>query len=124
MPATAARAAFIRSEFRSVSIGPVTATVNVYGSKARRTQEPIPTFFVHKEDAEAINTQMMALLGAGHRSVKQTVAGEKHGLDLDYSQKTPKIRVIDSEHKIDAPAIVTGIGIDLDTEETVLESYT
>jgi hypothetical protein len=45
MPATPARIGFITQDYRVVTSGPDTAVQAKYGSMARNTDDPLPTFF-------------------------------------------------------------------------------
>ncbi len=123
MPATPSRAQFIRQEFRSVTNGPVSSVVAAYGESARRTTEPIETFFVHQADAQAKCDERMVLLSASRRQMTQTINGEATGLGLSYTSGSPSVQVIDDERAINHAALVSEIIISFADEATTIQSW-
>lgn len=123
MPATAERAQFIRSEFRSVSNGPNASIVAAYGNLAKRSEQPIETFFVAKDDAQAMCDERAALLGQHNRLLKNTVNGVETGLALDYVGVTPTALVIDDEGAINNEALISEVTMDFDKKITTLETW-
>lgn len=123
MPATAARAQFIRQEFRSVTNGPVTAVETAWGSLARRTSAPIETFFEVEADAQDICDERISLLSASRRRFTQQIQGEATGMGLSYITASPCATVKDSDRLMDGPALVSEIQIDFGKEVTQLELW-
>lgn len=123
MPATPAQAAFVRQQFRSVTVGPNASVDNLYGSLARKTSGPIETFFEVEGDADAMLTERLTLLGADRRRMVQTVSGAATGLGMTYIGATPSVLVIDDDRLIDQPALISEITVDFAKEETTLESW-
>lgn len=123
MPTTPERAAFIREQFRVVS-APTNPTIEaLYGSDARRTTEPIETFFEAEADAQAIRDERAALLGINSRRIRMTVSGEKTGLDMAYIGTPPTVVVVDTDKQANFPALVSEIGLNFDSETTELEVW-
>lgn len=123
MSATAARAQFIRQQFRSVTNGPVSGVVTAWGDLARKTTEPIPTFFETSADAQTICDERMTLLSASRRRMTQEVQGEDVGLGIDYTTSSPTATVIDDDRLLDAAMLFAEIGINFGTEKTTLETW-
>ena len=123
MPATIERAAFIREEFRIAKAGPNTSVVANHGDNARRSKEPIPTYFVYEADAQIMATERLALLSSERRIFDQQVAKESVGLSLQYLQGPPTIRVIDDERGADHSALVYEIGVEYVSETTKIGSW-
>lgn len=123
MVATPARIAFITQEFRTVKDGPTTAVDTKYGAAARKTTEPVETFFEAEADAQAMCTERRTLQGADRRRFVQTVQGEATGLGLTYSTTSPVATVIDDERQANHTAAVSEITIDFQNEKTKLETW-
>lgn len=121
MPATPARIGFITEEFRratSLSSGAATK----YGEKARRS-DLIETFFEDADDAQAMADERLALLSADRRRFSHVVSGVSTGLDLDYTETTPTVTVIDDQRLADHEALVSEIIIDFEKDQTTLETW-
>lgn len=123
MPATAAQAAFVRQQFRSVAVGPQATVDSLYGALARKTTGPIETFFEVEGDADAILAERLKLLGSNRRRMVQTVSGAATGLGLSYIGGTPTAQVVDDDRLIDQQALISEITVDFSKEETTLESW-
>ena len=123
MPATADRAQFIRQEFRSASNGPVAAVVTAFGELARRTREPIETFFESEADAQALCDERMVLLGASNRRMSLAVSGEQTGMDMAYIGTSPTVTVIDDDRALNGDMLVTEFAIDFGAEQTTAETW-
>jgi hypothetical protein len=123
MPATNARAAFIREQFRIVTSGPDTAIDALWGKLARRTTEPVETLFVSKNDAQVILDNRISLVGSGRRRMVQEVLGEQTGLGIDYTTGSPTATVIDDDRELNAPMLISEITIDFGAQKTKIESW-
>lgn len=123
MPATAARAQFIRQQFRSVTNGPASGVVTAWGDLSRKTTEPIPTFFESSADAQSICDERMALLSASRRRMSLVVSGEATGLSIAYSTASPVATVIDDDRLLNTAMLFAEIGIDFGSETTKLELW-
>lgn len=123
MPATATRAQFIRNEFRSLTYGPVTEVQTAFGELARRTKEPIPTFFENVSDTQAMCTERMSLLSASRRRMEMTVSGEQTGMDIALTTATPTVTMIDDDRGLNRAALVSAVTIDFGKETTTLELW-
>ena len=123
MPATPARIALVTQEFRTVKDGPTTAVDTKYGAAARKTEEPIETFFEVEADAQSMCTERRTLLGRDARRFVQTVQGEATGMGLSYSTTSPVATVIDDERLANHTAAISEITIDFDKEKTKLETW-
>jgi hypothetical protein len=123
MSATAARAEYIKAGFRTVDAGPDSSVLAKYADAARKTTEPVPTFFEIEADAQAICDERMALLSNDMRRFNHSIAGENIGLDLDYSQSTPKIDVIDVRRDANHQAVAAEITIDFSKQQTSITTW-
>ena len=123
MPATAARAQFIRQQFRSVTNGPVTAVVTAFGDLARRTSEPIETFFEHADDAQDMCDERIALQSAQRRRLAMQVSGEATGLGISYTATSPTVTMIDDDRLINKAALISELSIDFGKETTQFELW-
>jgi hypothetical protein len=126
MPATQDRAEFISSEFRIAKSGPDAAVVSKYGSKARKTNQPIPSFFEDREDAEAVQAMRHSLLSGDRRRFVATISGETSGLDIAMLSDPPTVTLVDEvpgEAMFNAPVIVCEAYISFKSETTRLEVW-
>lgn len=123
MPATGARAAFIKQQFRTVKNGPSAPVTAKYGASARRSKEAIETFFEVEADAQAICNELMTLLSADRRRFEQVISGEATGLGLNYIAGAPTVTVIDDERSANLNALVSEIAINFTDETTKIESW-
>ncbi len=123
MPATAARASFIKSEFRIVKNGPNATVVAKYGDSARRTKETIPTFFEVEADAQAMCDERAALLSGDRRRFDQSISGEQTGMGINYVSGSPTVNVIDDDRLANHNAVISDLKINFTKETTQIESW-
>lgn len=123
MPATAARAAFIKEEYRTVNNGPDSGVVTKYGDLARKSKEAIPTFFETEADAQAMCDERMTLLSADRRRFQQTISGEATGLGVSYILGSPTVRIIDDDRDALHLSIISELTIDFTNETTRIETW-
>lgn len=123
MPATPARIGFITQPYRVATAGPDEAVKQKYGSLARDTTEPLPTFFDSISDTQTICDERHTLLKADRRRFQQAVNGEDFGLSLDYEQVTPTVTVIDDERAANLPASIVDFTVDLENGRTTVITW-
>lgn len=123
MPATASRIGFITQEFRTVTAGPDSTVDTKYGKLARKTDEPIETYFDDVADAQAICNARKTLLSADRRRFQQSVSGETFALGLTYNQTTPAVTVSDTERLANLSAAIVEIGIDFEAEKSSVMTW-
>ena len=112
MPAEPTRIGFVQSEFRRAIA--TTSTVRTrYGSLARKTDDPIPTFFDNVADAVTIAGDRQALMSAERRRFRVGVSSVEEALALSYIGAVPKGRYVDSERNANLPVLVSEITVDL-----------
>ena len=68
MPATPARIGFITQEFR-LAVAQDLSVKTRHGNQARKTEEPMPTFFDSADDAQVVAAARQALLEIGRAHV-------------------------------------------------------
>lgn len=122
MTATPAQIGFITQEFRTVESSDSSAATK-YGDAARKSEQPIETFFEVVADAQSMCDERKTLLAADRRRFTMTVSGESTGLGMAYTSSTPAVTVIDDERQANMPALVSEITIDFDAEQTRLETW-
>lgn len=123
MPATAARIAFITEQYRLATAGPDSNVVAKYGSLARDTEEPIPTFFDDILDVAAAVDARILLLSADRRRMQFSVRGEDTGLALAYGSTTPAVTMIDAQRSLNKPGAVVEFSIDFDKGVSTLVTW-
>lgn len=123
MPATSSRIGFILQDLRIVTAGPDSSVDTKYGKLARKTDEPIETYFDDIADAQAICNARKALLSADRRRFQQSISGEAFALGLSYNQTTPAVTVVDSERQANLPAAIVEIGIDFEAGKSTVMTW-
>lgn len=123
MPATASRIGFITQEFRTSTAGPDATVSALYGNAARDTDAPIETFFDSQSDAQAMADERLALLKIQRSLVKVSVQGEDTAASMNFSTLLPVVRVIDDEQDRNALALVVGVGLDMKTGRSTLDTW-
>ena len=123
MPATPSRIGFIINEFRVVTAGPNSTVDALYGNRARDTKEPVETFFDSDADAQAMANERLALLEVQRSLVTVQMNGVDVAAGLDPSLTVPTVRIIDDEQDRNSQALVVGITIDMNTEQSTLETW-
>lgn len=119
MPATPARAAFVREPFRrAVAITPGAATR--HGKLARESDDPVETFFDDVDDAQTLATARQSLLSPERYRFRVAVAGIDEVRALSYIGQTVLARYADGERGIDMTAIVSEIVIDPGQNRAIL----
>ena len=120
MPATAARAAFIAEEFRTVKNDNTTMQTR-YGALARQSDDPVPTFFDSVTDAQTVCDERMTLLATERRLFKVNVRGVEEVLALAYASASPVVSFVDPERGITKTVLVSEINaIDFAKDQCVL----
>lgn len=112
MPATSARIGFIQSEFRKV-VSTTTAAQTRHGTLARKSEDPIETFFDNTADAQVVSDARQALLSAERRRFRVSVTGIDEVLALNYLGAVPLGRYKDTERAANMPVLISEIAIDL-----------
>lgn len=112
MPATPSRIGFVQSEFRRATSTTATAQTR-YGSLARKTDDPVVTFFDNVADAQVVANARQALMSAERRRFRVGVSTVEEALALSYLGAVPNGRYVDSERNADLPVLVSEITIDL-----------
>jgi hypothetical protein len=123
MPATSDRAQYVKQGFRITEVGPVFDVVAKYGDSARKSIEPIATFFETEADAEAIRNERLFLLSRDARLFNHVVAGEALGLGMTYNVAAPQCTVIDDLRTANYPAVVAEIKINFGNQTTDLLTW-
>lgn len=116
MPATTARATFIRSEFRRV-VSNTSAMQTRYGNYARISDDPIETFFDSTTDAQVVANARQALLGVERRRFKPVVNDITDALALTFASSAPLATYTDAERSVlPTTMIISDMVIDLDKQ--------
>lgn len=127
MPASSARIAFVRQQYRT-AVAEDEDVKTAYGESARDSSdddgEPIETFFDSVADAQAMADERLALLSADRRRFRQDVDEVLSFTgDLDFSQVTPAVTVIDDERSADHPAAAVEIAVRFGDDRTTIISW-
>lgn len=112
MPATSSRIGFILNRFRRSVVTDEDVKAR-YGSLARQTDDPIPTYFSDQDDADVIAAERQALQSADRRRFRMAAVGVEDLIDLDLSMAAPLARVVDPDRGADMPALLCELTIDL-----------
>ena len=124
MPATEARAQFVRQEFRLSTAPTVTAIETGFGDLARNTDTaPIETMFTNIADVESARTEAANVLTRDARLITQSTKLTSELLNLDFSSTTPSARAIDDELGLDRTGLVSAIAVDLIAEKIEVETW-
>jgi hypothetical protein len=111
MPATPERAAFVREEFRrAVALAP-TASAR-YGNLARKSDDPVETFFDSVAHAQTVASARQSLLSAERRRFNVQVVGLDELDGLDFIGAVPIATYVDTARKINKAMIVSEIVMD------------
>lgn len=119
MPATPSRIGFIQQEFRR-AVAETSAIKTRYGNAARKTEDPLPTYFDNADDAQVMATARQALLGVERRRFRPTLATAAEALELNYIGSVPKVHYVDAERSANLSALVAEIVIDLGRDNATL----
>ena len=123
MVATAARASFIQAQFRR-AIAESPEPLAQFGSLARQTEDPMPTYFDSTADAAVVATERQELLSPIRRRFTVALTSIEDALGLAYSGTLPVVRYTDSERGIeDRAMLVGGITIDFEAQATTLSIW-
>ncbi len=119
MPATPARIGFIQAEFRKVVEKDATVQSR-FGSLARDSEDPIPTWFNNEADALAVAQERQDLLGQTRRrfSVRQVDAADIATLTL--SSTLPVVSFTDAEKGVSRNMAVCSLSYDLGRGSTTV----
>lgn len=119
MAATPARIGFILNELRR-AVSENSAIKSRYGSDARQSEDPIPSYFDNVADARAIANERQVLLSVERRRFKVTAQAIEEVTALDLAAGVPVARYIDTERDADRPMLVSEIVIDLARQSTTM----
>jgi len=122
MPATPQRITFIKQAFRTEKVENST-NKTLFGNIARKTDEPIPTFFNSMLDVAATLNARASLLTPLRRRFAANVQGAEIAQALDYGSSTPTAKVVSEEHGADMPTATVGFVIDLDKDTSILNQW-
>lgn len=112
MAATPARIGFILEDYRR-AITENATTKAQYGSLARKSDDPVETFFDEVGDAEVMAQERLDMLSAARRRFTVQVTGVFEVLDMEYTEGLPVVRYRDLDRDIDRMMVVGDIAIDL-----------
>lgn len=120
MPATPSRIGFITQEFRRVTSETASAQTR-HGGLARKSEDPIETFFDNVADAQMIADARQALLSPERRRFSPKVTGLDEAIAINYLSGTiPVAHYIDAERAVDRNMIVTAITLDFSKQQAEL----
>lgn len=119
MPATPSRIGFIMQEFRK-AVSETSSVQTRYGSLARQSDDPIPTWFDSEADAQDVADARQALLAPERRRFRTSVVGVSEILAIDYIGAVPVATYIDDERGCNRPMLVSEIVIDLGKQSAEL----
>jgi hypothetical protein len=110
--ATPARIGFIIEEWRrATSI--TTETQTRFGSLARKSDDPVETYFDDADDAKTVADARQTLLSPERRRFTVSAIGLDEALALPYTAGTlPVVRYRDAERDADMPALTGRIVFD------------
>lgn len=112
MPATAARIGFITQEFRKV-VSETASVVTRHGDLARKSDDPIETYFDDEADAQLVADARQTLLSAERRRFRLGAQGLDEALTLSFTGGVlPTARYIDAERNIDRSVLIAEVGFD------------
>lgn len=92
-----------------------------YGNVARDNLEPVETFFETEGAARAMADERLALLGATRRRFSVGISDLEPALSLPFTQRAPSARILDDERAIDSVGIITGLTLDLQTNDATMK---
>lgn len=119
MPATSSRIGFITNQFRR-SIVENSAVLSQYGAVARKSEDPVETFFDDVDDAELVNQERLDLLSAARRRFAVSFDDTDEIADLPVGGAVPVVRYVDAERGVDRNMIVCEIIIDLNKNSAAM----
>ena len=99
------------------------ATIHTrYGASARdNVTSPSKGYFDNASDAAVVNAERFALVGT-ERLAFQCVANQLY-TNLDASQQTTTVTVVDALHGINRKMLVAAINLNLDDSTTTFQCY-
>lgn len=119
MPATSSRIGFITNQFRR-SIVESASVQTQYGAVARKSEDPVETFFDDVDDAEIVNQERLDLLSAARRRFAVSFDDTDGIADLTVAGAVPVVRYVDAERGVDRNMIVCEIIIDLNKNSAAM----
>lgn len=117
MPATPVRIGFILNEYRR-SVGQDEDVKAKFGSLARQSEDPIPTYFTVEADGDTIAAERLELLSATRRRFRAVITDTENMIDVDMTEAAPVVRYVDPRRSADMTAIVAEVSIDLGRNTT------
>jgi len=122
MPATPTRIAFIQEQFRRV-IATTAAAQTRYGNLARKSEDPIETFFDSTTDAQTMANARQTLLSPSRQRFIVGVTGLEEVLGLSFLGTTPLARYVDPERNANIPAIVGFVSMDFNKQSATINVW-
>ncbi len=119
MPATSSRIGFITNQFRR-SIVESASVQTQYGAVARKSEDPVETFFDDVDDAELVTQERLDLLSAARRRFAVSFDDTDEIADLPVGGAVPVVRYVDAERGVDRNMIVCEIIIDLNKNSAAM----
>lgn len=117
MPATPVRIGFILNEYRR-SVGQDEDVKAKFGSLARQSEDPIPTYFTVEDDGDTIAAERLELLSATRRRFRAVITDTENMIDVDMTEAAPVVRYVDPRRSADMTAIIAEVSIDLGRNTT------
>lgn len=112
MAATPARIGFILQQFRRETVEDASNKA-FYGTMARKSDDPVETFFSNTADAALAADARMDIVGRKARRFALDVKDPSELLELEYTGTLPVIDYVDDERSCRRTMIVTDITVDL-----------
>lgn len=117
MAATSLRIGFIMTPFRR-AISETPSVKARYGDDARKSDDPIESYFDRVEDAQVIADERQALLSVERRRFRVTAKAVDEIAAIDLTAGVPVARFIDRQSDADRNVLVSEIVIDLAKQST------
>lgn len=117
MPATPSRIGFILNEYRR-SVAQDEDVKAKFGSLARQSDDPVPTYFTDQDDADTIAAERLELLSATRRRFRAVITDTENMIDVDMTEAAPVVRYVDPRRSADMTAIIAEVSIDLGRNTT------
>jgi len=115
MPATSARASFVQEAYRR-AIAESAEVKAQFGSLARQTEDPMPTYFDSVAGATEMAVERQDLLSPIRRRFTVALSSIEEALDMPVSGTMPVVDYIDPERDVERKALTGEITIDFETQ--------
>lgn len=118
MPATPTRIGFVLEEWRR-AVSETSEVTALFGDLARKTDDPMETFFDSVDDAQIMADRRQALLSPVRRLFSASAKGLSAAQDIVYTTgKVPNGRYVDEERACDRRVLVTEVGYDFEKQQS------